>query len=129
VVQCVQDKRSTVLALSRTLCAGSAGATASAQRHPLTAAARGALPGGRSGHSVIAEAGACSISASVVTNRSTTMEQQYVRTARVGVSSGRLECMGVASGSRLELDLADVGGKASAATHLVMVGAATRPTA
>jgi uncharacterized protein YjbI with pentapeptide repeats len=28
VVQCVQDKRSTVLALSRTLCAGSAGAAA-----------------------------------------------------------------------------------------------------
>src|SRR6266850_4175802 len=44
----------------------------------LTAAARGALPGGRSGHPVIAGAGACSINASVVTNWSTTMKQQYV---------------------------------------------------
>src|SRR5260370_37486790 len=48
VVQCLQDKRSTVLALSRTLCAGSAGAAAFAAAS-LTAAARGALPGGRSG--------------------------------------------------------------------------------
>ena len=48
VVQCLQDKRSTVLALSRTLCAGFAGAAAFAAAS-LTAAARGALPGGRSG--------------------------------------------------------------------------------
>ena len=48
MVQCVQDKRSTVLALSRTLCAGSAGAAAFAAAS-LTAAARGALPEGRSG--------------------------------------------------------------------------------
>src|SRR5258708_19562051 len=45
VVQCLQGKRSTVLALSRTLCAGSAGAAAFAATS-LTAAARGALPGG-----------------------------------------------------------------------------------
>src|SRR5438132_12446924 len=43
-MHCLQGKGSTVLALSRTLCAGSADAAAS-----LTAAARGALPGGRSG--------------------------------------------------------------------------------
>jgi hypothetical protein len=48
VAQCLQGKRSTVLALSRTLCAGSAGAAAFAATS-LTAAARGALPGGRSG--------------------------------------------------------------------------------
>src|SRR5437762_636616 len=70
---------STVLALSRTLRAGSAGAAACAAAS-LTAAARGALPEARSGHPVIAGAGACSISASVVTNRSTNMkaQQQYV---------------------------------------------------
>jgi hypothetical protein len=49
-----------------------------APKRAVTAAARGALPEGRSGHPVIAEAGACSISASVVTNRSTTTKQQYV---------------------------------------------------
>src|SRR5260370_20127114 len=48
VVQCLQDRRGPVLALSRTLCAGSAGAAAFAAAS-LTAAARGALPGGRSG--------------------------------------------------------------------------------
>ena len=48
MVQSLQGKRSTVLALSRTLCAGSAGAAAFAAAS-LTAAARGALPGGRSG--------------------------------------------------------------------------------
>ena len=48
VVQCLQGKRSTVLALSRTLCAGSADAAAFAAAS-LTATARGALPGGRSG--------------------------------------------------------------------------------
>ena len=48
VAQCLQGKRSTVLALSRTLCAGSADAAALAAAS-LTATARGALPGGRSG--------------------------------------------------------------------------------
>jgi hypothetical protein len=43
VVQCLQGKRSTVLALSRTLCAGSADAAAFAAAS-LTGAARGALP-------------------------------------------------------------------------------------
>ena len=43
VGQCLQDKRSTVLAQSRTLCAGSADAAAFAAAS-LTAAARGALP-------------------------------------------------------------------------------------
>src|SRR5882757_8599675 len=52
VVQFLQGKGSTVLALSRTLCAGSADAALAAAS--LTAAARGALPGGRSGHPVIA---------------------------------------------------------------------------
>src|SRR5258708_1846523 len=47
VVQFLQGKGSTVLALSRTLCAGSADAALAAAS--LTAAARGALPGGRSG--------------------------------------------------------------------------------
>ena len=48
VMHCLQGKGSTVLALSRTLCAGSADAAAFAATS-LTAAARGALPGGRSG--------------------------------------------------------------------------------
>ena len=48
VVRCLQEKGSTVLALSRTLCAGSADAAAFSAAS-LTAAARGALPGGRSG--------------------------------------------------------------------------------
>jgi len=47
-VRSLQGKGSTVLALSSTLCAGSAGAAAFASAS-LTAAARGALPGGRSG--------------------------------------------------------------------------------
>ena len=46
-VQCRQGERSTVLALSRTLCAGSADAAAFAAAS-LTGAARGTLPGGRS---------------------------------------------------------------------------------
>ena len=46
-MQFLQGKGSTVLALSRTLCAGSADAALAAAS--LTAAARGALPGGRSG--------------------------------------------------------------------------------
>jgi hypothetical protein len=46
--QDLQGKSSTVLALSRTLCAGSADAAAFAAAS-LTATARGALPGGRSG--------------------------------------------------------------------------------
>ena len=47
-VPCLPDKGSTVLALSRTLCAGSADAAAFSAAS-LTATARGALPGGRLG--------------------------------------------------------------------------------
>src|SRR6516165_10519634 len=48
VAQSLRGKGSTVLARSRTLCVGSAGAAAFAAAS-LTAATRGALPGGRSG--------------------------------------------------------------------------------
>src|SRR3984893_1810321 len=47
-MQGLRGKGSSVLALSRTVCAGSAGAAGFAATS-LTAAARGALPGGRSG--------------------------------------------------------------------------------
>jgi hypothetical protein len=72
---------STVLARSRTLRAGSAGA-ADCAATSLTAAARGALPGGRSGHGVIAGLVAC-------WSPSTPMERDHVRNEYASICRSR----------------------------------------